>query len=201
QHSKTRRPYQSLFGIVQGGAFQDLRADSAAFLSTLPFDGIAIGGSLGRSKADMHTILDWTISMLQEDKPRHLLGIGELEDIVECVERGIDLFDCAAPSRWARNGSFLVSSEQAREDGLEQGRLVIGNARFASDSRPVDARCGCPTCESYSRAYLHHLHRARELAYFRLATIHNLHFMMRFLTRVRGAIARGDWEQFRANPS
>ncbi|MGE5138135.1 MAG: tRNA guanosine(34) transglycosylase Tgt [Rudaea sp.] len=191
QHAKTRRPYQALFGIVQGGAYRDLREASAAFIGILPFDAIAIGGSLGRSKSDMHSILDWTIPLLPDGKPRHLLGIGEMDDIVECVRRGIDLFDCAAPTRWARNGSLLVGREVAEAEGVENSRLVIGNARWALDKRPVDPACGCPTCRDCTRAYLHHLHRARELSYYRLATIHNLYFMMQFMQNVRDSIRGG----------
>jgi queuine tRNA-ribosyltransferase len=197
QHAKTRHPYQALFGIVQGGAYRDLREESAAFVGQLPFDGLAVGGSLGRSKQDMHAILDWTVPRLPEDKPRHLLGIGELEDIVACVERGIDLFDCAAPTRWARNGALIVSREIARAEGLKNQRLTISNARFAADTKPVDSTCGCLTCQHYSRAYLHHLHRARELAYYRLATMHNLHFMMEFMREVRAALAEGRWRDFK----
>jgi tRNA-guanine transglycosylase len=190
QHAKTRRDYQALFGIVQGGMFRDLREESADYIGGLPFAGLAIGGSLGRSKNDMHAILDWTVPRLPDEKPRHLLGIGELEDIVECVARGIDLFDCAAPSRWARNGALLVSHATAQRDGLKNSRLVIGNARYALDSAPVDAACECPTCRHYSRAYLHHLHRARELSYYRLATIHNLHLMVQFMRQLRATIVR-----------
>jgi queuine tRNA-ribosyltransferase len=202
QHSKNRREPQSLFGIVQGGAFRDLREESARYVGSLPFDGIAIGGSLGRSKGDMHSILDWTIPLLPDAKPRHLLGIGELDDIVECVERGVDLFDCAAPTRWARNGALLVSRKAADAEGLGRPRLTISNARFALDLRPVEPTCACTTCRQHSRAYLHHLHRARELSYYRLASIHNLHFMMQYMRELREAIAGGTWIQFaRANAS
>lgn len=195
QHAKTRRDHQALFGIVQGGAYRDLREESASFIGALSFDALALGGSLGRSKADMHAILDWTIPLLPAAKPRHLLGIGELEDIVACVGRGIDLFDCAAPTRWARNGALLVSQGLADAEDFKNGRLTISNARFASDAKPVDPTCSCLTCRNYSRAYLHHLHRARELSYHRLATIHNLHFMIEFMrgvrTRIRAAHTRG----------
>jgi tRNA-guanine transglycosylase len=197
QHSRTARPYQALFGIVQGGMFSDLREESADYIGALPFPGIAIGGSLGRSKEDMYSILDWTIPRLPADRPRHLLGIGELDDIVACVKRGIDLFDCAAPTRWARNGALLVSHEIAAAENLKHSRLIIGNARFALDPAPVDSHRGCPTCQNYSRAYLHHLHRARELTYYRLATIHNLYFMVQFMRELRDAIRRGAWSQFR----
>jgi queuine tRNA-ribosyltransferase len=188
QHARTRRPYQALFGIVQGGAYHDLREASAAFIGGLPFDGLAIGGSLGRSKQDMHAVLEWTVPLLPVAKPRHLLGIGEPEDITACVERGVDLFDCAAPTRWARNGALIVPPELASAENVKNDRLTIANARYATDASPVDPTCECLTCRQYSRAYLHHLQRARELTFYRLATIHNLHFMMEFMRKLRAAI-------------
>ncbi len=194
QHAKTKHEYQSLFGIVQGGAYRDLREESARVIGNLPFEGLAIGGSLGKSKKEMHTILDWTIPLLPDAKPRHLLGIGELQDIIEGVARGIDLFDCASPTRWARNGALLVSREIA--ENTEQ-RINISNARYAMDRSPIDPNCDCYTCKHFTRAYLHHLHRARELIYYRLASIHNLHFMMRFLRNVRTAIKSGTFAEFR----
>lgn len=195
QHEKTRREYQSLFGIVQGGAYRALREDSARYIDGLPFAGYAIGGSLGRSKRDMFAILDWTIPLLKYEKPRHLLGIGEPHDIVEAVGRGIDLFDCAAPTRWARNGALLVPRELA--DNPEQ-RINISNARHASDRGPVDPTCDCYTCQHYSRAFLHHLHRAKELSYYRLASLHNLRFMVRLTRELRSAIISGSYHSFRA---
>jgi tRNA-guanine transglycosylase len=190
QHARTRRdtPRQSLFGIAQGGAYRDLREESARVIGSLPFEGLAIGGSLGKSKKEMHAILDWTIPLLPDAKPRHLLGIGELQDIAEGIARGIDLFDCASPTRWARNGALLVSRDIA--ENTEQ-RIAISNARFAMDRAPIDPSCDCYTCQHFSRAYLHHLHRARELIYYRLASIHNLHFMMRFMQSLRAAIRAG----------
>jgi queuine tRNA-ribosyltransferase len=187
QHAKTQRdaPRQSLFGIVQGGAYRDLREESARVIGGLPFDGLCIGGSLGKSKKEMHAILDWTIPLLPDDKPRHLLGIGELQDIVAGVARGIDLFDCASPTRWARNGALIVSKEIA--ENPEQ-RINISNARFALDRAPIDPNCDCYTCQNFSRAYVHHLHRARELIYYRLATIHNLQMMTRLMRDIRDAI-------------
>lgn len=194
QHAKTKRDAarQSLFGIVQGGAYRDLREESAHVISGLPFDGLCIGGSLGKSKKEMHAILDWTIPLLPDAKPRHLLGIGELQDIVEGVARGIDLFDCASPTRWARNGALIVSKEIA--ENVEQ-RINISNARFAMDASPIDPHCDCYTCQNFSRAYLHHLHRAKELIYYRLATIHNLRFMMRFMQSIREAIRAGTFSE------
>lgn len=194
QHAKTRRDYQSLFGIVQGGAYRDLREESARVIGGLPFEGLCIGGSLGKSKRDMHAILDWTIPLLPDEKPRHLLGIGELPDMVEGVARGIDLFDCAAPTRWARNGALIVS--RAIAENAEQ-RLNISNARYALDRAPIDPSCDCYACKNFSRAYLHHLHRAKELIYYRLASIHNLRMMMRFMDEVREAIRAGTFDEFR----
>lgn len=196
QHTKTKRPYQSLFGIVQGGAYRDLREESARVIGGLPFEGLAIGGSLGRSKDDMHAILDWTIPLLPDDKPRHLLGIGEMEDIVNGVERGIDLFDCAAPTRWARNGALLLNPETAQREQIKNNRMTIANKRFELDTAPIDPLCGCSTCQNYSRAYLHHLHRAKELSYYRLATIHNLYFVLRFMERAQEAVKEGRWGEF-----
>ncbi len=188
QHARARRDDQSLFGIVQGGAYRDLREESARVIGGLPFDGFAIGGSLGKSKKEMHAVLDWTIPRLPDSKPRHLLGIGELQDIVEGVARGVDLFDCASPTRWARNGALLVAREIA--ENAEQ-RIAISNARYALDPAPIDPTCDCYTCQHFSRAYLHHLHRARELSYYRLASLHNLRFMMRWMRDLRAAIRAG----------
>ena len=165
-----------------------MREESAHVIGGLPFDGLCIGGSLGKSKQDMHAILDWTIPLLPDANPRHLLGIGELRDIVEGVARGIDLFDCASPTRWARNGALLVSRKIA--ENAEQ-RINISNARWAMDRSPFDPACDCYTCQHFSRAYLHHLHRAKELIYYRLASIHNLRFMMRFMRDLRAAICAG----------
>ncbi len=199
QHAQTKREYQSLFGIVQGGAYRDLREESARVIGGLPFDGLCIGGSLGKSKNDMHAILDWTIPLLPDAKPRHLLGIGEVQDILQGVARGIDLFDCAAPTRWARNGALIVS--RAIAENREQ-RLNISNARYALDRAPLDPTCDCYACQNFSRAYLHHLHRARELLYYRLASIHNLRMMTRLMHEVRAAILAGtfrDLYQFITN--
>ncbi len=185
QHARTKRDYQSLFGIVQGGAYRDLREESARVIGGLPFDGLCIGGSLGKSKKEMHAILDWTIPLLPDAKPRHLLGIGELQDIAEGVARGIDLFDCAAPTRWARNGALIVSRAIAENP---ERRLNISNARYTRDRSPADPTCDCYTCQNFSRAYLHHLHRAKELIYYRLASLHNLRMMTRFVREVRAQI-------------
>ncbi len=173
---------QALFGIVQGGAYEDLRRESACVIGEMGFDGFAVGGSLGRSKDDMAHVLDWTVPQLPTDRPRHLLGIGEIEDIFACVERGIDTFDCAAPTRMARNGTVFLK-------GAPRHRINLRNAAFRTDNRPIDPMCDCPTCRSHSRGYLQHLCRSGELSYYRLATIHNLRFLVRLLDDVRSAVA------------
>lgn len=175
---------QSLFGIVQGGAYRELREESARFIASLDLQGFAIGGSLGKSKREMLQVLEWTIPLLPEEKPRHLLGIGEIGDIFAAVERGIDMFDCVAPTRMARNGALFSK-------GAPDFRLHIRNARFREDPRPVEEGCGCYTCRNYSRAYLRHLFEAKELLAMRLATIHNLHFLESLMRRVRAAIREG----------
>ena len=172
---------QALFGIIQGGAFQDLRKESAAFIAEKGFDGYAVGGSLGESTEEMHQVLEWTVPLLPQDRPRHLLGIGEIENIFEVVKRGIDTFDCAAPTRMARTGTMFVRD-------AERFRIHIFNARFRDDPRPIDQTCDCHVCSNYSRAYVRHLFAARELTAFRLASIHNLHFIESLMRRIRTAI-------------
>ncbi|MCS6935988.1 MAG: tRNA guanosine(34) transglycosylase Tgt [Candidatus Bipolaricaulota bacterium] len=172
---------QALFGIVQGGAYKDLREQSAKFISELDFDGIGIGGSVGRSKDDLYRVLDWTIPLLPEEKPRHLLGIGEIEDIFHAIARGIDLFDCVAPTRMARNGALWVKD-------AKDFRINITNAVYKADPRPIVEGCECYTCQNFSRAYLHHLFTAKEILAMRLATIHNLYFLESLMRQVRRAI-------------
>jgi queuine tRNA-ribosyltransferase len=172
-----------VFGIVQGGAYQDLREQSARFIAALDFDGFGIGGSVGRSKEDLYKVLDWTIPLLPEEKPRHLLGIGEIEDIFHAVARGVDLFDCVAPTRMARNGALWVKD-------AENFRINITNAIYKTDPRPIEEHCECYTCQNFSRAYLHHLFIAKEILAMRLATIHNLHFLESLMRQIREAIAR-----------
>jgi queuine tRNA-ribosyltransferase len=180
---------QALYGIIQGGWFEDLRNESTRTIASLPFDGIAVGGSLGNSKKDMHQVLDWTLPRL-DDRPRHLLGIGEIDDIFEGVQRGIDTFDCVSPTRNARRGSLFISPEAG--GSLENKfRISIKSAKFREDGRPVDPHCCCLTCSTFSRAYLRHLYGAGELSYFRLATLHNLHFMLHLMEEIRESIEKG----------
>jgi queuine tRNA-ribosyltransferase/7-cyano-7-deazaguanine tRNA-ribosyltransferase len=179
---------QSLFGIVQGGMYQDLRQESASFIGNQGFDGYAIGGSLGRSKEDMHQVLEWVIPLLPAHRPRHLLGIGDIEDIFQVVRRGVDLFDCVAPTRMARTGTVFC-----REG--ERYRIHILNARFKDDPLPIDPECKCLACSKYSRAYVRHLFIARELLGVRLAAIHNVHFLESLVDRIRSAIKEGGLEE------
>lgn len=185
---------QAIYGIVQGGYFKDLRDESARFINSLPFDGIAIGGSLGKTKADMHEILEWVIPKLGDCRPIHLLGIGEIDDIFECVARGIDTFDCVGPTRIARRASLYVLPASGGNK-KNKFRINIAAAKYAADSAPVDANCRCSTCKNYSRAYLRHLYLARELSYFRLATIHNLWFILRLMEKIQESIRNGNFAE------
>jgi tRNA-guanine transglycosylase len=185
---------QALLGIVQGGAFPDLRVESTRVIASMPFDGIAIGGSLGESKADMHQVLDWTVPLLPDEKFRHLLGIGDVDDLFEGVERGIDSFDCVIPTRFARHGTLFVEREYATK---RRFRLNINNARYAEDRLPINPGCDCPACRTYSRAYLHHLFRAGEILGIRLASLHNIWFMQRLMRNIRRAIQEGTFAQLK----
>lgn len=184
---------QALYGIVQGGAFERVRRDSARVIAGLPFDGMAIGGNLGKTKAEMHQVIEWTVAELPRDKPRHLLGIGEVPDIFEAVERGCDTFDCVSPTRNARNGGVL---KRFADDGapLPKFRLNLRNATYASDTRPIDPDCGCYACTHYSRAYIRHLFKANEQLGQTLATIHNLHFMARMCEEIRASLRDGSFQ-------
>jgi queuine tRNA-ribosyltransferase len=175
---------QALFGIIQGGDFEDLRRESARFVAAQAFDGLAIGGYLGESRARMAQVLQWTIPALPEHKPRHLLGIGWVEDVLKAVDQGVDLLDCAAPTRLALTGTLLVKREK-------RFRLRIRNETFRKDLRPVEEDCPCAACRGYSRAYLRHLFMVREPLGVHLAVRHNLHFMETLMRQVRSAIKDG----------
>jgi queuine tRNA-ribosyltransferase len=172
----------ALFGIVQGGMFEDLREASLRGLSAIGFDGYAIGGlSVGEPKDEMRRIETFIAPRLPEDRPRYLMGVGTPEDIVEAVENGVDMFDCVLPTRNARNGFIFT----------RYGDVRIRNARHRTDTDPLDADCGCYTCRHFSRAYLHHLQRANEILGARLATIHNLHYYLTLLAELRQAVTAG----------
>lgn len=177
-----RRPDQALYGIVQGGIFADLRLQSAEFLSALDFPGYGIGGlSVGETKEEMHRMLDVLHPALPRHKPRYLMGVGSPEDLFEGVARGIDQFDCVLPTRIARNGAVFT----------HRGRVNLRNARFATDKNPIEADCQCYTCRTFSLAYLRHLLIANEILALRLTTLHNLHFMLETMRRIRQSILDG----------
>ncbi|MFH1155901.1 MAG: tRNA guanosine(34) transglycosylase Tgt [Pseudomonadota bacterium] len=179
---------RSLFGIVQGGMFQDLRTRSAQELVALDFPGYAIGGlSVGEPKDQMLAMADHTLPLLPSDKPRYIMGVGTPEDLVELVDMGADMFDCVMPSRNARNGQLFTS----------RGTLNIANAQYTQDSQPIDFGCSCYTCRHYSRAYLKHLYKTRELLSYRLNTIHNLHYYLNLMDRMRQAIRLGQFKAFK----
>ena len=170
---------QALFGIVQGGTFEDLREKSARGLRKIGFDGYAIGGlGVGESREVMCRMVSRTASLLPQESPRYLMGLGKPEDLIDAVMGGVDLFDCVIPTRNARNGMLFTSS----------GKLVIKNARHATDERPVEEGCGCYTCRHHSRAYLRHLYMAREILALRLNTIHNLYYYVHLIKQLREAI-------------
>ena len=180
---------QLLFGIVQGGLFEDLRGRSAERLVSLDFPGYAVGGlSVGESKRDMYRTLAATTRMLPPDRPRYLMGVGSPEDLVEGVARGVDMFDCVLPTRIARNGALFVST----------GRANVYTSRFRTLDGPVEEGCDCYTCATFSAAYLHHLFKAKELLAYRLATLHNLRFVLRLMEEIRAAVAEGRFEAFRS---
>ena len=183
-----RRQDQALYGIVQGGIFADLRAQSAEFLSSLDLPGYGIGGlSVGETKAEMHKMLEIMHPILPRHKPRYLMGVGSPEDLFECVARGIDQFDCVLPTRIARNGAVFT----------HQGRVNLRNARFATDGEPIEVDCQCYTCRTFSRAYLRHLIVAKETLALRLTTLHNLHFMLETMRRIRQSILDGTFTGYK----
>jgi queuine tRNA-ribosyltransferase len=185
-----KRPGQSLYAIVQGGIYPELRKQSVDTLTKMEFDGFAIGGlSIGEPKWMTLDITEQSASLLPSDKPRYLMGVGAPEDIVECVGKGIDIFDCALPTRVARNGALYTKT----------GRVDILNARFREQENPVETDCTCYTCQHFSAAYLNHLFRSRELLAYRLATVHNLAFMSNLVHSIRTAVLGGTFETFRQN--
>lgn len=186
---------QALYGILQGGAYQDLRARALDFMVDLPWQGFAVGGSLGNTKAEMLQVLDWTVPGLPSDKPRHLLGIGELDDLFEGVARGIDTFDCVIPTRFARNGHVFV--KPGAEGRSPRGTWNLLNAKFRALDEPIDKNCGCYTCANFSLAYLRHLHKANELLASTLGSLHNLHFLMELMREMRAALEADRFAEMR----
>ncbi len=184
--SKDNAERQALFGIVQGGRSEELRKESAHAISAMDFDGFGIGGSF--AKEDMTTAVQWVNEILPEEKPRHLLGIGEPEDLFMGVENGVDLFDCVAPTRMARNGMVYTMT----------GKINLTNAQYVRDFTPIDATCGCYTCTHYTKGYLAHLFRAKEMLAGTLATIHNLYFIISLVHSMRVALLEDSFPEFKA---
>jgi queuine tRNA-ribosyltransferase len=183
-----KRDDQALFGIVQGGIFEDLRARSAHELREISFDGYALGGvSVGEEKGRMLDVMQFTAPYLPVDQPRYVMGIGTPEDLIEGINAGYDMFDCVMPTRNARNGMLFTSF----------GRINIKGAVFEEDDGPVDPECGCYVCRTFSRAYLRHLYRAGEILASRLNTWHNLHYYLDLMTNARAAISEGSFIEFR----
>ncbi|KAF1041226.1 MAG: Queuine tRNA-ribosyltransferase [Herbaspirillum frisingense] len=177
----------ALFGIVQGGMFEGLRDESLAGLQELDFDGYAIGGlSVGEPKEDMMRVLEHVGPRLPADKPHYLMGVGTPEDLVEGVANGVDMFDCVMPTRNARNGWIFT----------RYGDVKIKNAKYKDDERPYDETCDCYACKNFSRAYLHHLHRAGEILGARMNTVHNLHYYLKLMEEIRAAIDAGQFQAF-----
>ena len=182
-----KRDDQALFGIVQGGVFDDLRAESARTISAMGFPGHAIGGlSVGETKADMYRSIDVVNAILPENKPRYLMGVGTPEDLIEAVLRGVDIFDCVLPTRLARHNSAMTMS----------GRLNMMNKQYAEDSVPIDETCSCYTCRTFNRAYIRHLIVAKELLAGTLLSIHNLHTLLQLARDLRQAIIEGRLQSF-----
>ena len=218
-----KKKYQALYGSIQGSIFRDLREESAKFITSLSFDGYAVGGvAVGESKKEMKNVLDWVSPLLPADKPRHLLGVGEIDDIFTLVEYGFDTFDCVQPTRLARMGKVytkfrnksdrtphsrnwdifnsgnetLASRACVRPDLFE---IDIFKAEYAYDLGPIEKDCPCYTCGHFTRAYLHHLFKVRELLGYRLATIHNIAFINRLMSEIRLAIREGSLVALKEN--
>ena len=179
---------QGLFGIIQGAGFEDLRKQSAQDLISMDFPGYSIGGlSVGEPKAEMNRVLEFTTPWIPENKPRYLMGVGAADSLIDGVIRGVDMFDCVLPTRIARNGTCMTS----------KGRLVVKNAQYARDFRPIDEKCDCYTCKNYSRAYIRHLIKCDETFGMRLTSYHNVYFLLNLMKNVRQAIMDDNLLEFR----
>ena len=185
--SAWKSPRQALFGIVQGGVSEEMRRESAEFIAGLDFPGYAVGGlAVGETKAEMYEIVSFTGEMLPEDKPRYLMGVGSPEDLVEGVSRGMDMFDCALPTRVARNGALFTL----------EGRINVAATRYSREQGPVQEGCDCLACGNFSMGYISHLFRSKELLGLRLASIHNLRFVQRLMEEMRRRIMAGSFDAF-----
>lgn len=179
QKSHAKPDTQALFGIIQGGMYKDLREESVREMVKMDFPGYSVGGlSIGEPKDIMYDVLDWTVPLLPENKPRYLMGVGSPDCLIEGAIRGIDMFDCVLPTRIARNGTVFTS----------KGKVVVRNAEYAEDFSPLDDECDCYACRNFSKAYIRHLFKAKEILGARLATIHNLRFLINLMADIRQAI-------------
>jgi queuine tRNA-ribosyltransferase len=189
---------QAIYGIVQGGVYPDLRQDSCDFVNSQPFFGHAVGGCLGKDKTQMKEIVDLTLGLLDPHRPIHLLGIGNVNDIFNGVQVGIDTFDCVHPTRLARHGGALVKAHHWQALGIKgKEHINLRNQSFKTDSRPIDETCECSTCKTYSRAYLHHLLKAGEILVINLLTVHNVFYMNTLMAAIRKAILENSLDQER----
>ena len=184
EFTRTNDGSQALYGIIQGGIYEDLRKESCDFVNSLPFFGHAIGGSLGENKDQMKEVVDYAAKLLDERRPIHLLGIGGISDIFYGVKAGIDTFDCVHPTRLARHGGALAKRKQS----TDKEHINIRNSQYRFDTTPIESDCSCHTCKNYTKSYLHHLLKAQELLALTLISIHNIAFMNRLLAAIRGAI-------------
>jgi len=181
---------QALFGIVQGGMYPELRLESLKAIAEIDFEGIAIGGlSVGEPKEEMMAMMDALAPHLPKEKPHYVMGVGTPDDLIEGIDRGIDMFDCVMPTRNARNGTLFT----------DDGKINIKNLKHAEDEHPIMESCNCYTCKNFSRAYLRHLYMAKEILSSRLNTLHNLHYYCDLMSRARSALVEGNWPEFRDN--
>lgn len=205
---KSGNPDVLLFGILQGVYDKTIREEEAKWVRKQEFAGISIGGSFGTSRywggegvdwaapRAIYRTMEWVVPYLPDELPRHALGIGEVQDLFECVERGIDMFDCAAPTRRARNGSLYISPKNGANP-KNKFTLSVAQSKYIIDKNPVDPGCECYTCQNFSRAYLRHLYMSREILYHQLATIHNLHFIINLVKQIREAIKEKNLARFK----
>lgn len=184
---------QLLYGVTHGGTFRDLREKSAEFVND-NFEAIALGGA-HKNKQNMHGIVEWTIAKISESKPRHMLGIGEVDDLFELIERGIDTFDCVVPTRLGRTGFFFIAPPLGSLKN--RFRADIDKPQFVSDQKPLDPNCKCYTCQNFTRGYIHHLFRSRELLSYTLLSLHNVHFLVNLTKEIRAAILNDQFQQMK----
>ena len=193
KHNNSR---QAIYGVIQGGIYKDLRKESAKFISGLDFDGIAIGGvAVGEGKKEMLDVLNWVGPLLPKEKPRHLLGVGKVDDIFEIIERGIDTFDCVIPTRLGRTGFAFVSSSEGNIKN--RFRIDIGKTKWQTSKLPLDKNCDCYTCKNYTRAYINHLFRSKELLAYHLLSYHNTYFIINLTKKIREAILEDKFQSLK----